>query len=457
MGISRNAPCPCGSGRKHKRCCLREQDQIRRASRLDDEVGRRIQDWSSTRFDVEIGVALEEFAGPERTIDDDDLQLFASWFHDDRELQGGGTPAERYAARADLPEDERAVAARIASARLGLFRVLVVDVGRSLVLQPLEGGPRLRVQSHTVSRDAVRWDILLGRVIDGDPASLWGPVRLFEPSDEPELVGETKRLVASAPATGEPSRALRRHAVELMRFRPSSWDVAPSFFTLEGDPVAEGSATWQMRDARAARQRLRGLGRLGPGDPLEIDITLSREVLVGERPRLPPGAMVIEAGPADNLDSVPIATLRLEARCLHVEAISERRLDRAIEIVDADFGDIAELSERTVVSLEHRITGQHSSTTPVALPHQDPSRAQERQVVGAYMTDRMRRWLDEPHPELDGRTPREAIKDERRGDVIRLVRGIENAAERARRRGDAFADVAWMRSELGIANEQLAA
>lgn len=452
MGISRNAPCPCGSGRKHKRCCLREQDQIRSDSRLDDEVGRRIQEWSSTQFDVEIGVALEEFAGPERTMGDDDLQLFASWFHDDRELQGGGTPAERYAARADLPEDERAVAARIASARFGLFRVLVVDVGRSLVLQPLEGGSRLRVQSHTVSRDAVRWDILLGR----DPASLWGPVRLFEPGDEAELVGETKRLVASAPATGEPSRPLRRHSVELLRFRPSSWDVAPSFFTLEGDPVAEGSATWQMHDARAARQRLRALGGLGPGDPLEIDITLSREVLVGERPKLPPGAMVIEAGPADDLDSVPIATLRLEPGRLHIEAISERRLDRAIEIVDVDFGDIAELSERTVVSLEQRINGQRSSTTPVALPRQDPSRAEERQVVGAYMTDRMRRWLDEPHPELDGRTPREAIKDEGRGDVIRLVRGIENAAERARRRGDAFADVAWMRSELGIANEQLA-
>ncbi len=425
--------------------------------RLDDEVGRRIQHWSSTQFDVEIGVALEEFAGPERTMHDDDLQLFASWFHDDRELQGGGTPSEWYAARAELSEDERAVAARIASARFGLYRILDVDVGRSMVLQPVEGGSRLRVQSLTVSRDAVRWDILLGRVMGDDPASLWGPVRLFEPGDEPELVDEAGRLVESAAMTGEPSQALRRHSVELMRFRPSSWDVAPSFFTLEGDPVAEGSAIWQMRDVRAARQRLRALGGLGPDDSLEIDITLAREVLVGERPKLPPGAMVIEAGPVDDLDSVPIATQRLEARHLHVEAISERRLDRAIEIVDTDFGDIAELSERAVIPLEHRIGVQRSTPPPVAFAHPDPSGAEERQMVGAYMTDRMLRWLDEPHPALDGRTPREAIKDGRRGDVIRLVRGIENAAERARRRGDAFADVGWMRSELGIADEQLAA
>ena len=35
-------------------------------------------------------------------MDDNDIQIFATWFHKDRELAGGGTPAERYAARADL-------------------------------------------------------------------------------------------------------------------------------------------------------------------------------------------------------------------------------------------------------------------------------------------------------------------------------------------------------------------
>ena len=70
--------------------------------------------------------------------------------------------------------------------------------------------------------------------------------------------------------------------------------------------------------------------------------------------------------------------------------------------------------------------------------------------------DRMRRWLDEPHPQLDGSTPRQAAAGERRTDVIRLVSGIENGAERARRRGQPFADVAWMYDELGL-DDMLAA
>jgi SEC-C motif len=268
--LSRNSACPCGSGRKYKRCCLAEGERAERAARFDDAVGRRIQDWSSEAFREEIGAALEEFVGPDRTMDDDELQIFATWFHNDRELAGGGTPTERYAARADLPEDERAAASRIAGARLGFHRVIAVEPGSWLVLEDVVRGTRTRVRSQNVSREAVRWDILLGRVMDGDPPSLWGPTRFFEPCDEPELLAELKRRASGERPDEEClSRALRSQALELMRFTPRGWSEEPSFFTLEGDPVALGSATWRVRDPSAARERLRALGGLTAGEPLE--------------------------------------------------------------------------------------------------------------------------------------------------------------------------------------------
>jgi hypothetical protein len=55
--------------------------------------------------------------------------------------------------------------------------------------------------------------------------------------------------------------------------------------------------------------------------------------------------------------------------------------------------------------------------------------------------------------QLGGRTPREAAAGERHAEVIRLVRRIENDAERSRRRGESFAEVGWIRAELGIENE----
>jgi electron transfer flavoprotein alpha subunit len=46
-------------------------------------------------------------------MDDADIQIFATWFHNDRELAGGGTPTERYAARTDLPMVANCTAARL--------------------------------------------------------------------------------------------------------------------------------------------------------------------------------------------------------------------------------------------------------------------------------------------------------------------------------------------------------
>lgn len=66
------------------------------------------------------------------------------------------------------------------------------------------------------------------------------------------------------------------------------------------------------------------------------------------------------------------------------------------------------------------------------------------------MTDRMRRWVDDPHPQLDGVTPRQAASGPRRAKVVRLVPGIENGVDRARRSGEPSADVTWRRRELGL-------
>ncbi|MFI4990697.1 MAG: SEC-C domain-containing protein [Solirubrobacterales bacterium] len=457
MSVSRNSPCPCGSGLKYKRCCLAVAERAKQGSRLDDEVGQRIQDWASRELSDEIGAALEQFAGRERVMTDTDVQLFTTWFHNDRELRCGGTPAERYAARSELPVDERAIASRIAAACLRIHRVLAVEPGVSLLLEDVVGGGRVEVRSENVSRDAVRWDMLIGRVMDGDPPTLWGPARLLEPADEPGLIAELERLAGgSVSSMGDrAAHVFRAHALELMRYRPPRWDVEPSFFTVEGDPIVQSSATWSVRDLREVRERFRVLGRLAPHDPLEMDITAPRDRLVAERPQLPDGAIVIEASAGD-LDTVSVATLRLEGEHLSVEAMSEEWLDHAIDIVASDFDQLVELSHREVLPIEpllaeHRqAPSRASKRSSSVLPP-----AEERHIVAGFMTERMRRWLDEPHPQLGGCTPRHAAAGEHRADLVILVRGIENTSDRARRGGEPFADIAWIRDELGL--DELAA
>jgi SEC-C motif len=62
MKVGRNDPCPCGSGKKYKKCCL-EKDQVSKG-----ELGReQIQRYIAARHAGEIGRDDQEFAGPFRS------------------------------------------------------------------------------------------------------------------------------------------------------------------------------------------------------------------------------------------------------------------------------------------------------------------------------------------------------------------------------------------------------
>src|ERR1039458_2421026 len=89
---SRNAPCPCGSGLKYKRCCLAAENRERETARFEDAVGKRISTWTAAQFPDDLKTALEHFGGPEPELDDRDLMIFATWFCSDRELACRETP-----------------------------------------------------------------------------------------------------------------------------------------------------------------------------------------------------------------------------------------------------------------------------------------------------------------------------------------------------------------------------
>ncbi len=198
---------------KYKRCCLPDEERAARAAWLDDEVGHRMQDWAIDQFGEELEPALREFAGVGHKLGEGETDLFALWYHNHREASSGGTPAQRYAARPGLDDTERAAASRIASASLGLFRVLAVAPGRSLTLERLDGGEPFEVRSPKISHHAVRWDILLTHVMEGDPPSLWGPTRTFEPRDELEL-RERARAAGGNPCAGTGARSAAIRSAE---------------------------------------------------------------------------------------------------------------------------------------------------------------------------------------------------------------------------------------------------
>ena len=224
-GTSRNAPCPCGGGRKYKRCCADALKHPARVAMSHDAVGERIREWAFEHHDDAIQAALAELVvGREGlVIGDADVALIATWTLNDRQLPEGDTLAERYARRPDLPAGERDVALRIASARLGVFCVERVQPGYWIELDELTGGPTTRVLSHDVSRSVRRDDMLVARIMDGPPSpSLWGPVANLTPAIGRELVDllSARALALAVPddpaALGTLMRSMSREITMLL-------------------------------------------------------------------------------------------------------------------------------------------------------------------------------------------------------------------------------------------------
>jgi hypothetical protein len=200
--------CPCGSGKKFKRCCADSLGHPKRVAETHDAVGERMRAWAFAHEPDAIRTALAEItAGREDAVlGDADLALIACWALNDRELPGGGTLAERFAQRPDLSIDETDVARRISAARLGLFRVKGASPGHWIDLDDIAGARQARVISHGVSRTVRTNEVLVARIMHGPPAqSLWGPVATLTRESGRELMDLLKARIPSSSLQNSPA------------------------------------------------------------------------------------------------------------------------------------------------------------------------------------------------------------------------------------------------------------
>ena len=362
-------------------------------ARDDSRVGRSISDWSVEQFGDELAEAFEEFHPESHRIGERDFALLLTWFNSDRELSGGGAPVARYLARPDLDPDEREVAERIAAARLGLYRVRAVVPGHSLELENLLTGALIAVASQTVSCEVVRWDVVLCRVMPGEPvATLWGPVLMYAPDEEAELLAELERLAAAYGLSRDPaglSEVFRLASRELLRFVPPSRSVEPSLFTAEGDPIVAARATWSLVDpddafiVLDAPPELLWVGESEDGTGECFQLTGDRAELLARRPPLPPNARFFESSYAGFPDRIGTGTFVLAGDELRFDAISEQRLEHALELVSGRLDGNAQLLDREIAPFDLDRTSQNTHSALPRRTRRPPTTSTSTCAVGS--------------------------------------------------------------------------
>ena len=395
----RNAPCPCGSGRKYKVCCLgRELPPL--ADRVDWLFTKAVA-FANRPAERELLIDLAEVltGGPgHRELHEalseplvTDVALFEEGL------------LERYLATRGvlLPDDERALAAAWLQRPRSLLEVTGIVPNGEVELRDTRDGEQWQVAVGSAGTTVRPGELLLARIC---------------------AAGDTHRFVG---ATLTIPLRLRASLLELISSEPDGWDwldwlavaTAPAALTnTEGQPLVFCEADYRIPDPEAAA---RALGDAfdeadddGPG-------RLFHQMLERDGERWVRGKM------------------RLDGRALRIEANSEERFEELQERIAALVPG-ARPTEVRRTGLDDAMAAAAADDAP---PEPPPPGSEE--VIAEYLADHDRRWVDMTLPALGGLTPREAADDPtRREDLLLLLDEFEASMAPER--------TARIRSALGL-------
>lgn len=468
----RNDPCPCGSGRKFKHCCLRVLDANDAARmRLRSAEGVLIPAlfaYAADEFGDEFfDEAWEEFFLWDAVPDDvDNSREFGTTFDpffvfsfvpDSAADLPDGWPTEPLALHVlhreveSCPAFHREFIEQACKSHPSFFVVESTAPGRSIDLKDILTGRRFQVLEQSASRTLRAGDLTFTRVVTAGGASImigaspWViPPAWHLPVIEIRDQLCPRRLMTVADLANDQN--------EIRRFYHQIADAIvnprlPTLQNTDGDPIELTTMTYDLgvRGAEAF-ERLRPLA------------TLRGEVHVDDERRDAAGA--IEAAVLTWLkpgnrkhkdwDNTTLGTLRLEGSRLVVEVNSARRRERIAKEISKRFGSTAMLVETKITDIvkeleDRRARGGEPATSSPELERTPEIQALEAELMRRHWTA----WIDTKIPALGNQTPRQAAKTARgRERLDALLSDLDRSGEQ---KSSFQPDLGDLRRRLGLA------
>jgi hypothetical protein len=461
MTVARNDPCPCGSGKKHKRCCLvRVEEEHAPGLRLravQAGLEERILRFSPAAFDkAELEGAGEDFA-PEEASDPEypEENLFFPWLlytwrperRGKRREAPGATPgrgrnsqrkARTYgptmaAAFLDaqgekLSGEERAFLEAVLRSPFSFFSVVAVEPGRRITLRDLLLEEEVEVVERTASQTVRRGDLLYGRVVRCDRlALLVGSGSIVLPPSAIEPVIRFRALIRDGMNASSPELLLaievQVRAFYFLLRQSVLHPPTPDLHNTDGDPIELHEIVYEVQSADAAFEALAPLSVIASPDELRADARrdargrlLSVEFTWGKL------GNQIHA----SWDNTTLGNIRLDGQEMRIEVNSAKRAKRIQAEVRRRLGPHAIHKTTLIRSTEALLRDGDRVETAAdrrrrkeqkALESQPEVQAMLREMLEAHWEA----WPDEPIPMLDGRTPMEAVKTRDGRDMVEAL------------------------------------
>ena len=453
--VGRNDPCPCGSGRKYKKCHLAADEAARERERalarvaapdhdLDAELSQELCAYAMARFGFGWRRFEEDFVEPRET-----RQLAMPWALYHYRVEGQ-TVLDWYLAEQgrSLSRSERGWLAAQQAAWLSVWEVIDVEPGETMTLRDLLSHEERCVREVSGSRTVVVRDVLLGRVVDHEGVSLvcGAHPRPLPPMEAAEVVRRARgrlRRKRAVPVDRLRDDRFGRYLIERWEETVDELDlraaIPPRLQNTDGDALLLTTDHFAFeRGARAeVERRLAGMEGVEaePGD--------------GDDESGDPVFVFSEQGNRMHAswDNTLVGRACLSDAGLRLETNSRERADALRARVEAACGEL----------LRHRAR-EHSD--PLSPPvraaantardgSSEPPPPEARQLMLDFKRRHYAEWLDHALPALDGQSPREAVRTAQGRDAVDLLlKDMEN--HERRHAGPAAFDFAELRQELGL-------
>jgi hypothetical protein len=472
--VGRNDPCPCGSGKKLKKCCLGKTGAPAPAFTRDEREAAldRLARLSTRQEFTEIrAVAETEFWGEwldRRSQDyllramrlDESALAFNEWFVFDYKLPGGSTLIELLLARAGdrLRTGEQRYLERMRCSHVRPYEVMRVRPDEGLDLRDLWTRDTIHVSERRGTHQIVQWDVLVARVALGEHGV-------------PVIDGYTYLLPATE--TEPLLERLKREHREFEREYPNA-DLAtffkqvamipfhlwldrvglrplPKLVTAEGDEVLLAKTAFDILDGAALSAALAAHPALERQD--DGGYTWFEEVERAPAPRAAvrfSGLMVSSQRwpPEGDTTRRGLGTIVVERGRLILETMSKARAERGRRLLEDAAGSAVKYRATRYEAVERAVERARARPRP---KEPDIPPEVQAQFFQEFMEQHYRTWPDQPLPALGNRTPREAAAlKSARAQLISLLKEMEVMAERDRRAGRPAYDFTWMWAELGL-------
>lgn len=479
----RNDPCPCGSGKKHKRCCLNSgaapeleptpwQCQREASDRLTDEMIR----FARRKFDEQFDEAWMDFnqtpfVEPIGKIEGEHQIFFPyllfDWGADRPAPRRGQRPKAGIVAKTFMEEKgerlsdlELLILEQCIVQPVSFYEVLQCNPGHGVTLRDALIGGETAVEEHSGSRILQPGDLVYAQVCrlpEVNTLSRMAPVAI-PPGRKAEVVELRARLRRKIAKQNRDLAAedLIRYAEKIRTVYLDIRDALrtpPKLCNTDGDPLLFHTLTFQVGSAQVAFD---ALASLAWGE--------SKEDLLEYAEMGDDGALRgisfdwRKKGNAMHTtwDNTILGHIKLSGRSMVVEVNSANRAKKIREEIENRLGMLATHQSTRVQTPEQMVKERRKEkTADKALlasgknaAESDPEALKEWQ---AMMQEEVNGWVHRRIPVLGGRTPMEAVSDPDGREIVEgLLLEWERNAEKITGPGGMRMDVSGLRELLHL-------